>query len=198
MDALPRAFYARPTLDVARDLVGCVLVRTLADGQRLAGRIVETEAYIGQADLASHARAGRTPRTAIMFGPPGYAYVYFTYGMHWLLNAVTEAEGQPAAVLIRALEPLEGLAQIAARRPGRPQREWTSGPARLTKALDIDHRLHGTDLTREPLWIAPGTPDRVTTLESGPRVGIDRVPEPWHSIPWRFYEAGSPYVSKAR
>jgi DNA-3-methyladenine glycosylase len=198
MNALPRAFYARPTLEVARDLLGCVLVRTLPDGQRLSGRIVETEAYIGEEDQACHARAGRTPRTEIMYGPPGRAYIYFTYGMHWLLNAVTEPEGQPAAVLIRALEPLDGLEHIATRRPGRARLEWTSGPARLTAALGIDGALHGTDLSAGPLCITAAPPVPDPAVRTGPRVGINNVPEPWRSLPWRFYQADCPYVSKAR
>lgn len=142
---LPPSFYNRPVLQVARELLGARLVRRL-DGQRLSGIIVETEAYRGEDDLACHARAGRTPRTAVMYGPPGRAYVYFTYGMHWLLNCVSEAEGYPAAVLIRAILPLEGREIIATRRAGRPEREWCSGPARLCAALAVDGRMNGVDL----------------------------------------------------
>ena len=110
---LPRSFYARPTLLVARELLGAVVARRLPDGEILRGRIVETEAYVGEEDKACHARAGRTPRTEVLYGPPGMAYVYLTYGMHHLLNAVAEREGFPAAVLIRAAEPLEGLPRMA-------------------------------------------------------------------------------------
>lgn len=198
MTILPRSFYDRPTLEVARDLLGCVLVRQL-DGERLAGRIVEVEAYIGQEDGACHARFGRTDHNAVMFGPPGHAYIYFTYGMHWLLNVVTERTGQPAAVLIRALEPLEGLARIAVLRTGRPRREWTSGPARLTRALAIDGALNGVDLTiAGPLVIETGLPLPEAAIRTGPRVGIAYAPEPWRSRPWRFWLAGSADVSKGR
>ncbi|MBN2386954.1 MAG: DNA-3-methyladenine glycosylase [Anaerolineales bacterium] len=178
----PRDFYAHPTLIVARQLLGMRLVRIL-DGARLAGIITETEAYIGEQDLGCHARAGRTKRTEVMYGPPGRAYIYFTYGMHWCLNAVTEAEGFPAAVLIRAIQPVEGVAIIAARRQGR----GADGPAKLTQALGIDGGLNGIDLcTPEAgLWIETGEsiPEKSVTL--GPRVGLN-VPEPWKSVPWRF------------
>ena len=114
---LPREFYNRPTLTVARELIGTRLVR-ISEGSMLVGLITETEAYIGETDLACHAKAGRTPRTRVMYGPPGYAYVYFTYGNHWMLNAVTEQEGFPAAVLIRAIQPIEGMEVMSARRKG--------------------------------------------------------------------------------
>src|SRR4030042_3855228 len=115
---LPISFYNRPTLTVARDLLGARLVRIL-DGVRLTGIITETEAYNGETDLGCHAKSGKTPRNAVMFGRPGHAYIYFTYGMHWMLNAVTEREGFPAAVLLRAIKPLEGIDVISARRHGR-------------------------------------------------------------------------------
>lgn len=180
---LPAVFYLRPTLQVARDLLGMRLVRLL-DGQRLAGIIVETEAYIGQEDLGCHARSGRTRRNAVMFGPPGRAYVYFTYGMHWCLNAVTEAEGFPAAVLIRAIQPVEGVDIIRERRNGGD----TFGPAKLTQALGIDGRLNGADLCNPAsgLWIEQGEPVPDEAVQTGPRIGLNRVPEPWKSIPWRF------------
>jgi DNA-3-methyladenine glycosylase len=180
---LPSDFYARPTLTVARELLGARLVRLL-DGIRLAGIIIETEAYIGEEDLGCHARAGRTPRTAVMYGPPGRAYVYFTYGMHWCLNAVTEAEGFPAAVLIRAIRPVEGVEIIAARRRGGD----TRGPAKLTQALGITGAQNGLDLCSPAagLWIEAGEslPEEAVTI--GPRVGLYTVPEPWKSKPWRF------------
>ncbi len=201
MSVLPRTFYDRPTVVVARDLLGRVLVRML-DGERLAGRIVETEAYIGPEDLACHARAGRTARTNVLFGPPGHAYIYFTYGMHWMLNTVTENEGHGSGVLLRALEPLEGVERIAANRQAArgpmPPRAWTSGPARLTQALQIDGSLKGTDLTGDVLFIEPGEPVPDENVQTGPRVGITYTPEPWRSQPWRFWLKDSPFVSNSR
>ena len=187
-ERLPRAFFARPTLEVARALLGARLVHREADGARVSGIILETEAYIGEEDQGCHARAGRTRRTAVMYGPPGHAYIYFTYGMHWLFNVVTEAEGFPAAVLVRALWPEEGLARMAERRAPRPRSAWTDGPAKLCQALGIDGRYHGLDLCAPdaPLFIETAytfPPESVTT---GPRVGLNTVPEPWKSIPWRF------------
>ena len=184
---LPRDFFARPTLEVARELLGGRLVH-LDNDQRLAGWIIETEAYIGEADLGCHARAGRTPRTQVMYGPPGHAYVYFTYGMHWCLNFVTEAEGFPAAVLIRAIQPVEGLAIIAARRAPQPPIHWTDGPGKLCQALGIDRHHNGLDLCapESPLFVekeGPISPENVTI---GPRVGLTNVPEPWKSMPWRL------------
>jgi len=180
---LPHEFYARPTLTVARALLGMRLVRLL-EGVRLAGLIIETEAYVGQADLGCHARSGQTRRNAVMFGPPGFAYVYFTYGMHWMLNAVTEPAGFPAAVLIRAIRPVQGLDIISARRQGRD----TLGPAKLTQALGIDRALNGADLCSPAsgLWIEAGTPVADGLILTGPRIGLDTVPEPWKSMPWRF------------
>ncbi len=181
--ALPREFYSRPTLEVARGLLGTRLVRIL-NGIRLAGLITETEAYIGEDDLGCHARSGKTKRNAVMYGPPGHAYVYFTYGMHWCLNVVTEAIGLPAAVLIRAIFPVEGMEIIARRRGGRD----TNGPAKLTQALGIDGALNGVDLCTPAsgLWIEPGRTAPASSVETTPRVGLNSTPEPWKSIPWRF------------
>jgi DNA-3-methyladenine glycosylase len=185
--SLPRKFYNRPTLTVARELIGARIVR-ISEGVRLAGLITETEAYIGETDLACHAKAGRTPRTTIMYGPPGHAYVYFTYGNHWMLNVVTEVEGFPAAVLIRAIQPTEGVEIMSARRRGRD----TFGPGKLTKAMDITKSENGVDLTvaGDGLWIEAGisVPDENVTI--GPRVGLNTVPEPWFSKPWRFLVKG--------
>lgn len=180
---LPSEFYNRPTLTVARDLLGARLVRIL-DGQRLSGFITETEAYIGETDLGCHARAGRTQRTEVMYSRPGLAYIYFTYGMHWLLNAVTEAEGFPAAVLIRSITPDEGVETICARRQGRDLR----GPGKVTQALGIDGALNRADLAspHAGLWIEPGIVHSDTSVTQMPRVGLYSVPEPWKSIPWRF------------
>jgi len=180
---LARPFYNRPTLIVARELLGKRLVR-VQDGRRLSGTITEAEAYIGEGDQGCHARAGKTPRTAVMYGPPGHAYIYFTYGMHWCLNVVTEREGFPAAVLIRAIQPLEGVEWISARRGGRD----TNGPAKLTQALAIDGALNSIDLCDPAagLWIEAWFtfPDQDVLI--GPRIGLNTVPEPWKSMPWRF------------
>ncbi len=184
---LSPAFFEHDVVLVARQLLGMRLVR-LVDGQRLGGTISEAEAYRGEEDLACHARAGFTPRTAVMYGPPGRAYVYFTYGMHWMLNCVCGPVGFPSAVLVRAIIPLEGLEFIAARRAGQPEAVWCNGPAKLTRALSIDGSLNGVDLchTYDRLWIEQDeeVPDGKVTV--GRRVGIDGVPEPWLSMPWRF------------
>ena len=201
MARLTRDFFARETLIVARNLLGCRLVH-IVDGRRVSGRLVEVEAYTGSDDAASHASRGRTPRNAVMFGPPGVSYVYFTYGIHWLLNVIAKPPDVDygAAVLLRALEPLEGLELMAARRIGRPRREWANGPAKLTKALGIDGAHNRVDMTAPDgslffEWDDP-VPDGLVL--TGPRVGIDSVPEPWKSKPWRFWVAGSPHVSRSR
>ncbi len=193
---LDRAFFARPTLEVARDLLGKRLVR-IDRGRRLSGVIVETEAYVGEDDQASHARPGRTRRNAVMYGPPGHAYVYFTYGMHWMLNFVTEPEGFPAAVLLRAILPGEGL-QAMRRRRGQPDSLLTDGPAKITQALGITGRFNGHDLCAptarlfiESLTPLPPSPEPVVQergmgVRSAPRVGLGRTPEPWLSKPWNF------------
>lgn len=172
---------------VARELLGTRLVMQRG-GMRLAGYITEAEAYIGQEDQACHARAGLTPRTRVMFGSPGRAYVYFTYGMHWMLNAVTEVEGFPAAVLIRAVYPSEGITIIADRRKGKPRPQWTNGPAKLCQAFGISGVDHDTDLCAPSaaLFIEKGLeiPDSSVTI--GPRVGLYHTPEPWKSMAWRF------------
>jgi DNA-3-methyladenine glycosylase len=191
--SLPRDFYSRPTLQVAQQLLGTQLNRIL-DGVRLAGIIIETEAYIGEDDLGCHARAGKTKRTVVMYGPPGHAYVYFTYGMHWMLNTVTEREGFPAAVLIRAMKPAIGINIISARRNGRD----TAGPAKLTNGLGIDGSLNGVDLcdTETGLWIEEGFPISAKDIITSPRVGLENVPEPWKSKPWRFRFSPSGFPTK--
>ncbi|HCE18205.1 MAG TPA: DNA-3-methyladenine glycosylase [Anaerolinea thermolimosa] len=187
LSPLPASFYERNTVEVARALLGMRLVRWYRQ-TRLCGIIVEAEAYRGEEDQACHARSGYTSRTRVMYGPPGHAYVYFTYGMHWMLNVVTEREGFPAAVLIRAVEVVEGHSLVAERRAGVPPHHWADGPAKLCQAFAIDGSLNSADLTNPEsgLWIEPGTPFADSIILSGPRVGIDRVPEPWRSMPWRF------------
>ena len=184
---LPRSFYARHAVEVARDLLGMRLVRIEA-GRRVAGIITEAEAYEGEEDLACHARFGRTPRNGIMYGAPGFAYVYFTYGMHWMLNAVAEPEGVPAAVLIRAIQPTEGVDLIAARRGMRPPDQWTDGPAKLTFALNIARAQNGADLCDPSgeLFIERGEPFPDAQVIQTARIGLFHTPEPWKSIPWRF------------
>ena len=180
---LPHSFYDRPTLTVAREILGARLVRIL-NGVKLVGIIVEAEAYIGEKDLACHAKAGLTARTAPMYGPAGHAYVYFTYGHHWMLNAVTEREGFPAAVLIRAIQPVEGVEVMAKRRQGRD----TFGPGKLTQALGIGRGENNADLTgtNSPLRIEAGVFVPNKNVTKSPRVGLNNTPEPWLSKPWRF------------
>jgi DNA-3-methyladenine glycosylase len=188
MPRLARRFFARPSLQVARELLGQRLVHE-ADGIRLAGLITETEAYIGQTDLACHARFGLTPRSRVMFGPPGHAYVYFTYGMHWMLNVVTEPAGSPAAVLIRAIMPEEGLPVMQARRgPRAPLARLTDGPGKLAQALGIDKALNDADLCAPgaALFIEQARAVPEAQVQQGPRIGLNHTPEPWKSIPWRF------------
>jgi DNA-3-methyladenine glycosylase len=189
---LPLRFYARDTVELARALLGQLLVSAVG-GRRCVTRIVETEAYIGPHDPACHAAQWRrTARNEVLYGEPGRAYVYFTYGMHWCANVVTEREGFPAAVLLRAAEPLEGLATMRRRRGPVQDRALTAGPARLTQALGIDRGLNGHRLTEPPLWIAAGArvPPRLVVV--GPRVGI-RLAADWEL---RFYIRDNPFVSK--
>jgi DNA-3-methyladenine glycosylase len=196
---LPASFYARPTLDVLEDLIGKVLVHKVR-GRRTSGVIVEVEAYIGESDPACHAAPGRTRRNAPLYGPPGRAYVYFNYGMHYLVNAVTEAEGSPAAVLIRALDPLEGVDVMRRRRAAKPPGGGTieihglcRGPGNLTTALAIDLRQNTLDLTDGPLTIEGGS-ERPGRLVWSPRVGI-RVGT---RRLWRCHWADHPAVSMRR
>jgi DNA-3-methyladenine glycosylase len=195
--ALPRSFYHRSTLDVARELIGMRVVHDVA-GVRTSGVIVETEAYIGEGDPACHAAAGLTRRTAPLYGPPGLAYVYLNYGIHFLLNAVTEAEGHPAAVLIRALAPDAGLEVMRERRgvvaSPRADQGLCRGPGNLTRALGVTLRENGADLCgASALWIEEG-PGAPGPLVWGPRIGI-RV---GLDKPWRCLVAGHPAVSGPR
>jgi DNA-3-methyladenine glycosylase len=194
---LDRRFYTQEATTVARDLLGAVVVRRL-DGQLIKGRIVETEAYRRRDDAASHGFVGKTARNLPMWEAPGHAYVYFTYGMYWLLNVVCEPADHPAAVLIRALEPLAGHDRIAANRAGRSYQQWTSGPGRLTMALKITGDQNRADLTTDSgdLWIEAGDPVPDEQVRTGPRVGLGkRVSEPWLSIPWRWWIVDNPHVS---
>jgi DNA-3-methyladenine glycosylase len=188
-EQLTQPFFRQSTLTVARGLLGMRLVKT-ERGRRLSGIITETEAYIGQDDLGCHAsRGGRTPRNAVMFGAPGYAYIYFTYGMHWLLNIVTERAGFPAAVLIRAMLPREGARTMLRRRRNRSP--IADGPAKLCQALALDRRWNGYDLCRRDsrLFLERAGLLPEEDIRTGPRVGLNTVPEPWKSKPWRFSAA---------
>lgn len=186
-DRLTESFFARDTVKVARELVGKRLVR-LDGNQRISGIILETEAYRGEEDLACHCRAGRTPRTEIMYGPAGRAYIYLIYGMYWLLNFVTESEGSPGAVLIRAIAPGEGKLVIAQRRGNQPEKRWTDGPGKICLALGINGDLNGLNACapEAPIFIENGQTLNPALINTGPRVGLESVPEPWRSIPWRF------------
>ena len=190
---LARDFYARPVLKVARDCIGKVLVHRTGDGVA-AGRIVEVEAYRGPLDLAAHSARGLTRRTAVMYGPPGHAYVYLLYGISWAMNIVTTAEGAPHAVLIRAIEPLRGV-DLIARRRRKPleSRELTNGPGKLTNALAITGADYGRDLCGSQLYLErPDLP--AGRIGRSTRINVDYAGT-WASKPWRFYERGNRYVS---
>lgn len=180
---LPRAFYDRDTIEVARDMLGKHLVHVVAGVERV-GRIVEVEAYLGPHDLAAHSARGLTNRTRVMFGPPGHAYVYLIYGMHWCMNAVTQAEGTASAVLLRALEPVRNI-------EGR-----TQGPGLLCKAMGIDGRYHGHDLLSDELHIAEAPQPHPIRIVKRPRIGVDYAGRHWARRLLRFYIRGNPFVSK--
>ena len=184
---LPRDFYNRPPQIVARDLLGKQLIRII-DCRRVGGIISEVEAYGGEQDLASHAKSGLTPRNKAMYGPAGYAYIYFTYGMHWMLNCVTEKQGIPSAVLIRGIKPVEGLEIIYSNRPNIQKKQLCNGPAKLTKALAISGELNSRDLCdpENDLFIEDGKTISDAIIQTTPRIGIQSTPEPWLTIPWRF------------
>jgi DNA-3-methyladenine glycosylase len=193
---LPRLFYSRSTLEVASDLLGKVLVRRLGS-RNLAGKIVETEAYVGADDLACHASKGLTARTSVMFGTPGHAYVYMIYGFHFCLNVVTEPPGYPAAVLIRALEPIENVDLMWELR-NNPEHETNiaSGPGKLCMAMSIDKQLNGADLLGTTIWIEDRKLDP-GPIRTSPRVGVDYAGE-YKDKPWRFFVDGSLHVSRVR
>ncbi len=179
---LPRAFYARSTEEVARDLLGKHLVHVDGDVERRA-RIVEVEAYVGAHDLAAHSSKGITPRTSVMYGPPGHAYVYLIYGMHHCMNVVTEPEGNGAAVLLRAVEPVSGVEGN------------TRGPGLLCRALGIDKRLNGHDLLSEDFYLAEAESADRFAIVTRPRIGVAYAGE-WADAPLRFYIEGNPWISK--
>jgi DNA-3-methyladenine glycosylase len=190
--ALGERFFARDTVRVARDLIGAV-VESRTGGHRTAGCIVEVEAYVGAHDPADHGYGGRkTPRNAALFGPPGTAYVFRSYGVHWCLNAVTEREGVPTAVLIRALEPVGGLAVMAERRGTDNPRLWCAGPGRLSQALGITDRCNGRPLDRGVLRILPRDAAGKPSVATGPRIGISQAAD-W---PLRFGIRNSPWLSR--
>jgi len=188
---LPRSFYARAATEVAPALLGHILVRALPDGTRAAARIVETEAY-GPDDPASHAFRGMTPRNEIMFGPPGHLYVYFTYGMHFCMNAVTGRAGEGSAVLLRAGEPLEGVEEMRSRRGRERILELCSGPGRFTQALGVGRSEDGVDLVDGALlWVERGS--RSGPIGTGIRVGVRET-----TRSWRYWLEGNPFVSRGR
>ncbi len=195
---LPVSFYERPVVEVAADLVGCTVSFTGPDGALLAGTIVETEAY-HDSEPACHAYAGLTPRTQTLFGPPGHAYVYRSYGIHALLNAVCEPEGVGAAVLIRALEPIVGVEAMRERRERSAGRAFAdhdlcSGPGKLTQALGITLQQNNSDLGAGPVTIGPKADDWAHSTVVGTRIGINKAVE----LPWRFCVAGNRHVSSPR
>ena len=190
---MPRSFYEQNTLDVAWQLLGKYLVHQHGEGITV-GRIVETEAYIGPEDKACHAARGRTARTEVMFGEPGHAYVYFIYGFHYMLNIVTEREGFPAVVLIRAVEPVRGIRLMKRRRGTDEPRNLASGPGKLCQAFAIDRTLNGGDMCGNVLYVRDAgepTPKIITT----PRIGIDYARE-WKAKPFRFLIGDNAFVSK--
>jgi len=188
-EVLPRSFYVRPTIDVARDLLGKVLWNGC-----VGGRIVETEAYLGLDDQAAHAARGVTPRTKVIFGPPGHAYVYFIYGMYECLNLVAEPEGSPGCVLIRALQPVAGLEQMIARRGVTKVEHVANGPGKLTIAMGITRKLNGADVTSGDFTVRQPASADGFQIASGPRVGITKAMD-W---PLRFWIEGNRFVSRAQ
>jgi DNA-3-methyladenine glycosylase len=197
---LQREFYRRGNvLLIARQLLGCKLVVRADDGARLSGMIVETEAYVGPEDKASHAYGNRrTARTETMFGPGGTVYVYFIYGMYYQFNVVTNQSDIPHAVLLRALEPLESIERMRVLRPVKRDRDLTSGPGKLCQALGLNRSFNGEDLNGERVWIeAAGKKLSPRLIMSGPRIGIDYAQE-YREKPWRFWIKDNPYVSRLR
>jgi DNA-3-methyladenine glycosylase len=194
---LKRDFYTRAdTLAVARELLGKRLLVPAATGERVSGRIVEVEAYLGVEDKAAHSYGGRrTARTETMFKVGGTVYVFFVYGMHHQFNVVAGPEGVPHAILVRALEPVEGVELMRLRRPAKNERELTNGPGKLCQALGIDRSFDGEDLTGGRVWIEDaGVEIKPDDIANGPRIGIAYAGEDAHK-PWRFWMKGNPFVS---
>ncbi|HEX8172124.1 MAG TPA: DNA-3-methyladenine glycosylase [Thermoanaerobaculia bacterium] len=198
---LPKSFFLHETVSVARALLGCVLWRRLGDGTLLAARLVETEAYLGANDMASHARRGlRSPRVESMYLEGGHAYVYFTYGMHWCMNVVTQERDTAEAVLLRAAEPLQGIESMRARRP-KAKRDFDlmNGPGKLCAALDIDKRLDGASLRGDLLWLTQRDRDvGDEEIAVSARIGVEGAGEPHALWPLRFFLRGNRYVSAYR
>lgn len=190
---LPRAFYEQKTVNVAKQLLGKYLVRKHPDGD-VIGKIVETEAYVGPQDLACHASRGRTARTEVMFGPAGHAYVYFIYGFYNMLNLVTEAKDYPAAVLIRAAEPVSGIELMKRRRRLDKLRDLASGPGKLCQAFAVDRTLNGADLSDGMLFVEDRR-EPVPKFQATPRIGVDYAGK-WKDKPYRFLVRESEFVSK--
>jgi DNA-3-methyladenine glycosylase len=182
MRKLQRDFYDRDTQQVAQDLLGKYLIR-ISDGVERIAKIVEVEAYLGPHDLAAHSARGRTPRTEVMFGPPGYAYVYMIYGMYFCMNMVTESEGHASAVLLRAVEPIQNIT------------DKTKGPGLLCRAMQIDKKLNGHDLLSEDFFICSPPKKQSFEIIARPRIGIDYAKE-WVEKPLRFYISGNSFISK--
>ncbi len=195
LSKLPRSFYLRPTLEVARRLLGLFLVRTVGT-TRMVGRIVEVEAYLGDTDPASHAYRGMTNRNAVMFRPGGHLYVYFTYGMHYCCNVVTGPDGRAGAVLLRAVEPLESVDLMRDNRGLLQERLELvcNGPAKLCAAFGIGREMNGADLCGDEIWIGRQAKQRKIVIERTPRIGISTG----RNHPWRFVIAESPFQSRAR
>lgn len=198
---LPAGFFERNARIVAQNLLGKHLVHQYGP-ERLIGRIVEVEAYCDfhTADLACHGSRNKgrpTKRTQIMFGPAGHVYVYLNYGIHWLFNVVTGCADSPSAVLVRALEPIKGMSTMAANRDHRPEIEWTNGPGKLSKAFSFNQSHNGQNLCRpgSVIWIENQTKLDPSIITCGPRVGLGKTPEPWHSMPWRYWIKDNKYVS---
>jgi DNA-3-methyladenine glycosylase len=199
LSKLPRGFYTRGgAMDVARSLLGKRLVVPAATGERVSGRVVEVEAYVGTGDRASHAYGGRrTQRTETMYAPGGVAYVYFVYGMHHQFNVVTGPEGTPAAVLVRAVEPLEGVELMRRRRPVLKDRELTNGPGKLCRSFGIDRTYNGADLDGPLVWLEDdGFRVSPSAIASGPRVGVAYAGED-ALLPYRLWIKENPFVSPA-
>ena len=194
---LPREYYTRPNvLTVARELLGKLLVVPAANGQRVSGMIVEVEAYRGPEDRASHAYGGRrTRRTETMYGGGGVAYVYFVYGMYYQFNVVSNVADIPHAILVRALEPVEGIELMRERRHQHPDHNLTNGPGKLCIALGIDRTLDNADLSGDRVWLEEYQSVSPRRIAKGPRIGIDYAEE-WIDKPWRFWIRDNPYVSR--